>query len=189
VLWTASGFRAIISLEMTTLHVLLKQSEIAAAVRRLADEISRDYCDKNPLVIGVLKGSFIFLADLVRLLDFPIEVDFVTLSSYKDKMQSCGDVSVDRCFSTDIKGRHVLLVEDIVDSGLTMHFLLDRLREETPASLRLCALLDKPSQRKLPVNIDYLGFTIPDRFVVGYGTDCAEKYRNLPDIHFIEKKG
>ncbi len=174
---------------MPTLHVLLTQSEIAAAVRRLAGEISRDYYDKNPLVIGVLKGSFIFLADLVRLLDFPLEVDFVTLSSYKDKMQSCGDVSVGRWLRTDIKGRHVLVVEDIVDSGLTMHFLLDRLRKETPASLRLCALLDKPSQRKLPVNIDYLGFTIPDRFVVGYGTDCAEKYRNLPDIRFIEKKG
>jgi hypoxanthine phosphoribosyltransferase len=95
---------------------------------------------------------------------------------------------MDHRFSSDLKGRHVLVVEDIVDTGLTLHFLLDHLREESPASIRLCALLDKPSRRKLPFNIDYLGFTVPDRFVVGYGTDCAEKYRNLPNIQFIEKE-
>jgi hypoxanthine phosphoribosyltransferase len=172
---------------MTELQVLLTPSDIATAVRRLAGEISNSYRDKNPLVLGVLKGSFIFLADLIRLLDFPLEVDFATLSSYKEQTESCGDVSMDRRFTADIKDRHVLVVEDIVDTGLTLHFLLDHVRAESPASLRLCALLDKPSRRRLPVNIDYLGFTIPDKFVVGYGTDCAEKYRNLPDIRFIEK--
>ncbi|RJO60875.1 MAG: hypoxanthine phosphoribosyltransferase [Dehalococcoidia bacterium] len=171
---------------MTELQVLLTQPEIASAVRRLAGEISSDYRDKNPLVLGVLKGSFIFLADLVRLLDFPLEVDFVTLSSYKEQTESCGDVSMDRCFAADIKDRHVLVVEDIVDTGLTLHFLLDHVHAESPASLRLCALLNKPLRRKIPVSIDYLGFTIPDKFVVGYGTDCAEKYRNLPDIRCIE---
>lgn len=182
---TISGYNHVV---MTELQVLLTQSEIAAAVRRLAGEISSDYSSKNPLVLGVLKGSFIFLADLVRLLDFPLEVDFVTLSSYKEQTESCGEVSMDHRFTTDIKNRHVLVVEDIVDSGLTLHFLLDHLRAEAPASLRLCALLDKPSRRKLPVQVDYLGFAIPDRFVVGYGTDCAEKYRNLPDIRCIENK-
>lgn len=172
---------------MTKLEVLFTRNEIEAAVRRLADEISSDYRDKNPIVLGVLKGSFIFLADLIRLLDFPLEVDFVTLSSYKEQTESYGEVSMDRCFTSDLKGRHILVVEDIVDTGLTLHFLIDHLRAESPASLRLCALLDKSSRRKIPVHIDYLGFTIPDRFVVGYGTDCAEKYRNLPDIRYLEK--
>src|SRR5271157_1522447 len=143
---------------MAKLELLLTSHEIEAAVGRLAGEISREYRDKNPLLIGILKGSFIFLADLVRRLDFPLEIDFVTLSSYKDKIQSCGEISMDHRLSADIKDRHVLVVEDIVDTGLTLHFLLDHLREEIPASLSVCALLDKPSRRKLPIQIDYLGF-------------------------------
>jgi len=172
---------------MANLEMLLSRQQIGSAVGRLATDITLYYNDKNPLVIGILKGSFIFLADLVRLLDFPLEVDFVTLSSYKDKMQSCGDVSFNRCYNTEIKGRNILVVEDIVDTGLTLHVLFDHIREESPASLRLCSLLDKPSRRKLAVQIDYLGFTIPDKFVVGYGIDYTEKYRNLPDIHCIEE--
>jgi hypoxanthine phosphoribosyltransferase len=174
---------------MNVSQVLITRSEIAAAVVRLAGEISRDYSDKNPLLIGILKGSFIFLADLVRRLDFPLEVDFVTLSSYKEKTESCGEVSMERRFTSELKDRHVLVVEDIVETGLSQHFLFNHIQAEVTASLRLCALLDKPSRRTFPVQIDYLGFSVPDRFVVGYGIDCAEKYRNLPDIRYIEKKG
>lgn len=173
---------------MAKLELLFTRYEIEAAVNRLAEGISRDCRDKNPLLVGVLKGSFIFLADLVRRLDFPLEVDFVTLSSYKNATESCGEVSMDRRFASDIMGRHVVVVEDIVDTGLSLHFLLDHLRDEKPESLRLCVLLDKPSRRKETVQIDYLGFTAPDRFIVGYGLDCAQQYRNLPDIHCLEEK-
>jgi hypoxanthine phosphoribosyltransferase len=172
---------------MTKLDVLLTRNEIEEGVVRLADEISRDYRDKNPLLIGILKGSFVFLADLMRHLDFQLEIDFVALSSYGSGTQSCGKVSMDHCYSTNLKGRQVLVIDDIVDSGLTLHFLMAHIREEKPASLRLCALLNKPSRRKLPLSIDYLGFNIPDRFVVGYGMDCAGKYRNLPDINYLEE--
>jgi len=166
--------------------VLHTKEEIAATVRRLAGEIRRDYRDKHPLVLGVLKGSFIFLADLIRLLDFPLEVDFVRLASYGRGRESSGKVKVVQGLRTPIKGRHVLVVEDIVDTGLTTACLLDYLRRKRPASLRLCALTDKPSRRKTPVDIDYLGFTVPDRFLVGYGLDWGEKYRNLPEICFLE---
>ena len=172
---------------MVNMEVLFTQKEIESAVVRLAADITRDYKGKKPLVMGILKGSFIFLADLVRRLDFPVELDFVTLSSYKEKTTSSGEISMDRRFTTDLKGRHVLVVEDIVDTGLTLHFLLDHLREEQAASVRLCALLDKPSKRQMPVQIDYLGFTVPDRFIVGYGLDCAQKYRNLPDICCLDE--
>jgi hypoxanthine phosphoribosyltransferase len=170
----------------TELQVLLSKEEIAVAVRRLAVEVREDYHDKRPLLVGVLKGSFIFLADLVRSLDFPLEVDFIRLSSYGRDKQSCGRVTVTQGIGPAIKGREVLVIEDIVDTGLTTAFLLDYLRREEPASLKLCALLDKPARRKTPVTIDYLGFTVPDRFLVGYGLDCGEKLRNLPDVCIVE---
>jgi len=170
------------------LKVLFSRSDIACTVGRLASEISRDYRDKNPLLIGILKGSFIFLADLVRELDFPLEVDFVTLSSYGSARESCGQVKMLQCLRTDPCGRHVLVVEDIVDSGLTTSFLLEHIRKQNPASLKLCALSDKPSRRRTPVRIDYLGFTVPDVFIVGYGTDCNEEFRNLADICYLEEE-
>jgi hypoxanthine phosphoribosyltransferase len=169
------------------MKTLFATSDIKAAVALLSEEISRDYADKNPILIGVLKGSFIFMADLVRMLDFALEIDFVNLSSYGDGTHSCGNVKMDRCYRTKLTGRHVLVVDDIVDTGLTLHFLFDHIQAEKPASLRLCALLDKPSRRKLPVKVDYLGFTIPDYFVVGYGLDCAQKYRNLPYLSCLEE--
>ncbi len=169
------------------MKTLFNSAQIRAAVNRIACEISSDYQDKNPVLISVLKGSFIFLADLVRHLEFQLEVDFVNLSSYGDGTQSCGAVSMDRCYTANLTGRHVLVVDDIVDTGLTLHFLLDHIREDKPASLKLCALLDKPSRRKLPVKVDYHGFEIPDSFVVGYGLDYAQKYRNLPDIRCLEE--
>jgi hypoxanthine phosphoribosyltransferase len=169
------------------LHSLFPRAEIEVAVNRLASAIKRDYHDKNPLLVGILKGSFMFMADLVRLLDFPLEVEFVRLSSYSSGQQTSGRVKVVQGLRSAITGRDVLVVEDIVDTGITITFLLDYLKKKNPASLRLCSLTDKPSRRQVPVTIDYLGFTVPDKFLVGYGLDFNEKYRNLPDICFLEE--
>jgi hypoxanthine phosphoribosyltransferase len=168
------------------LHCFIPEIEINATVLRLAAEITGEYRDKNPLIIGILKGSFIFLADLVRKLDFPLELDFVRLSSYGEDRETSGKVEVKHDIGTDVRNRHVLVVEDIIDTGLTVAFLLEYLRKKKPSSLRLCALTEKPSRRRVPVDIDYLGFTVPDKFLVGYGLDCAEKYRNIPDICFLD---
>jgi hypoxanthine phosphoribosyltransferase len=167
-------------------RILFSRKEVAATVKRLAAEINRDYRGKNPLLIGILKGSFMFMADLVRLLDFPLEVDFIRVSSYGRRRESSGRIKVVSGLSTPVKGRDVLVVEDIVDTGLTSVFLLGYLRKKRPSSLKLCALTDKPSRRRLPLTIDYLGFTVPDKFVVGYGIDWDEKFRYLPDICVIE---
>lgn len=166
--------------------ILFSRKEIAATVKRLAAEINRDYRGKNPLLIGILKGSFMFMGDLVRLLDFPLAVDFIRLSSYGSGRESSGKIKVVPGLSTPVKGRDVLVIEDIVDTGLTVAFLLDYLRKKRPSSLKLCALADKPSRRQIPVTIDYLGFTVPDKFIVGYGIDWDEKFRYLPDICFVE---
>jgi hypoxanthine phosphoribosyltransferase len=168
------------------LKILINRDEIVEAVNRLACEIKGDYQDKQPLVIGVLKGSFVFMADLIRQLDLPLELDFVRLSSYGAARETSGKVRVVQELETPIEGRDVLVIEDIVDTGITTSFLLDYLEKKKPASLRLCALTDKSSRRKVPISIDYLGFTVPDRFIVGYGIDCDEKFRNLPDIYTIE---
>jgi len=167
-------------------HILFNHDEIEATVRRLAAEIKDDYQARDPLLIGILKGSFMFMADLVRFLDFPLEVEFVRLSSYGRGRQSSGKVRVVKGLTSSIKGRDVLIIEDIVDTGLTTSFLLDYLRKKKPASLKLCTLTDKPSRRQTPVIIDYLGFTVPDKFLVGYGLDWDEKFRNLPDICYLE---
>jgi hypoxanthine phosphoribosyltransferase len=168
--------------------VLFNRKEIAAAVGRLAAEISRDYHDKNPVLIAILKGSFVFLADLIRLLDFPLEIEFIRLSSYGKGKESSGRIRVVHGLGLEVRGRHVLIIEDIVDTGLTINFLSDYLRKKKPASVRLCSLTDKPSRRKCSVIIDYLGFTVPDRFLVGYGLDWDENFRHLPDICFIKEK-
>jgi len=168
------------------LHTLFRRDEIEATVKRLAAEIRGDYYDKYPLLIGVLKGSFMFMADLIRLLDFPLEVEFIRLSSYGRGRQTSGRIKVVQGPRSEVKGREVLVIEDIVDTGLTTSFLLDYLRKKKPASLKLCTLTDKPSRRQIPVTIDYLGFTVPDKFLVGYGLDWDERFRNLPDIHVLE---
>lgn len=166
--------------------VLFSEDEIKQVVARLAAEIKQDYQGKQPLLIGVLKGSFVFMADLIRQLQLPVEVDFVKLSSYGAGKETSGKVKVVQGLKTPIKERDVLVVEDIVDTGLTLSFLLDYLRKKKPASLKLCALTDKPSRRQVPVTINYLGFTVPDKFIVGYGIDWNEKFRYLPDICFID---
>jgi hypoxanthine phosphoribosyltransferase len=168
------------------LKILISRDEIAKAVNRLAREIQRDYQGKQPLLIGVLKGSFVFMADLIRQLDLPLELEFIKLSSYGAARESSGNVRVVQGLKTPIKGRDVLVIEDIVDTGITTSFLLDYLRKRNPASLKLCALTDKPSRHKVPVSIDYLGFTVPDKFIVGYGIDFDEKFRYLPHIYALE---
>jgi len=170
------------------LHTLLRRDEIETTVKRLAAEISEDYQGKSPLLIGILKGSFVFMADLVLLLDFPLEVEFIRLSSYSRSRQSSGRIKMVQGLCSEIRGRDVLVIEDIVDTGLTTSFLLDYLRRKEPASLKLCSLTDKPSRRGVPITIDYLGFTVPNKFIVGYGLDLDEKFRNLPEIYVLEDK-
>ena len=175
------------SLMATSLQMSLQLSreEIRETVRRLAAEISRDYAGKRPLLLGVLKGAFIFLADLVREIDIPVTVDFIRAQSYKGSTTT-GEVILSMGDVVDVRGRDVLVVEDIVDTGTTINCLLDYLRIGEPASLKLCTLLDKPSRRETSVDIDYLGFIVPDRYVVGYGTDLNQDWRNLPDIFSLD---
>jgi hypoxanthine phosphoribosyltransferase len=168
------------------LRILVSHKEIAEAVDRLACEIERDYQGKQPLLLGVLKGSFVFMADLIRRLGLPLELEFIRLSSYGSARESAGRVRLVQGLRTPVRGRDVLVIEDIVDSGVTTSFLLDYLRRKKPASLKLCTLTHKPSRCRIPVPIDYLGFTVPNKFIVGYGIDCDEKFRNLPDIYAIE---
>jgi len=168
------------------LKILVSHGEIAEAVDRLAREIKRDYQDKQPLLIGVLKGSFVFMADLIRQLDLPLELDFVGISSYGAARESSGKVKIAQEVQSPVKGRDVLVIEDIVDTGITISFLLHYLKKKRPASLKLCALTDKPSRRMIPVQIDYRGFTVPNKFVVGYGLDFNQRFRNLPDIYALE---
>lgn len=168
------------------LTTLFTSQQIADRIDELASEIQRDYRDRHPLLLGVLKGSFVFLADLVRRLDFPLELDFIRVASYGAGRESSGRVRLVSEPVAGIKGRHVLLVEDIVDTGLTTDFIGGWLKEKGPASVRLCALLDKPCRRQRLVGVDYRGFTAPDRFVVGYGLDMNEDFRNLPGISVID---
>jgi hypoxanthine phosphoribosyltransferase len=170
------------------LKILIGKKRIANAVKRLAAEIKQDYQDKNPLLVGILKGSFIFMADLVRQMDFPLEIDFIRLASYGSGTRSSGQITLIHELPSRIQNRHVLIVEDIVESGLTTTFLSNYILQKGPASLKLCSLTSKSSLREASINIDYLGFTVPDLFIVGYGLDFNEKYRNLPDICVTESK-
>ena len=167
-------------------EILLTKEEIEKQVARLAQEISRDYQGKYPLLLGILKGSFVFMADIVRILEIPVEIDFVRLSSYGSSRVSSTKLKVVQGLHTPVKGRDVLVIEDIVDTGLTMGYFLDYLRKKGASSLKLCTLFDKPSRRIIPVPIDYLGLSIPNKFVVGYGLDYDERFRNLPDLHFVD---
>jgi hypoxanthine phosphoribosyltransferase len=166
--------------------ILIGREEIDSALERLSSEIRKDYEGRNPLLIGVLKGSFILMADLVRKLHMPSEVDFVCLSSYGGKTESSGKIRVMTRLTGPIRDRDVIVVEDIIDTGLTTAYFMSYLARKKPASLRLFALTEKPSRRKTDVKIDYLGFSVPDKFIVGYGIDWDQKYRYLPDICYIE---
>lgn len=166
--------------------VLITENEIKQAIVRLAANIRQDYQGKDLLLVGILKGAFVFLADLVREIMLPVEIDFVKLASYYASTETTGRVKMDLGLKAKVKGRHVIIVEDIIDTGITASFVVNYIKRKQPASLRLCALADKPARHRVPVKIDYLGFTVPDKFVVGYGLDWNEKFRHLKDICFIE---
>ena len=172
-----------------TIKCLFSAEELLRRVRELGAQITRDYQGKELVLVGVLKGSFCFLADLARAIDLEVQVEFLGLASYGDATSSSGVVQITADLTKPIEGKHVLVVEDIVDTGLTMDYLLDNLSTRHPASVKLCALLHKPSRAKKPIAIDYLGFTVPDLFVVGYGIDYAQRHRNLPYIGAVEKAG
>ena len=166
--------------------VLFSEEELKNRVAELAAMIEKDYEGEEIMLIGVLRGSFVFMADLCRAIDLPCTLDFMSVSSYGKGTTSNGQVQITKDLSEDISGRHVIVVEDILDSGNTLSYLLKMLQNRNPASIRLCTLLDKPERRQKPVEVHYSGFTIPDAFVVGYGLDYAEKYRNLPYIGILK---
>ncbi len=163
----------------TDVEVMFSKEQLAARVRELGVRITEDYQGKELTAIGVLKGSFLFFADLVREIDLPLKCDFLGLSSYGSNTDSSGVVQITSDLKNPIEGRHVLVIEDIVDTGLTMKYLLENLQTRRPLSVKVCSLLEKPARAKTKIDISYLGFTIPDAFVVGYGLDVDEKYRNL----------
>ena len=163
-------------------EVLLDEEAIHAKIKELAARISEDYKGKDPLLVGVLRGAVVFLADLAREITIPVAFDFMAVSSYGTATKTSGVVRILKDLDEDIKDRHVLLVEDIIDSGLTLNYLLKNLRSRKPASLEICALLQKDIKHKTSFTVKYEGFSIPNEFVVGYGLDYAEKYRNLPFI-------
>jgi len=170
--------------------ILLSQEELAARVREIGETIGRDYAGKELVVIGILKGAVIFLSDLVRAVpaDVNITLDFMAVSSYGDSTKTSGIVRIVKDLDGSIKDKDVLLVEDIVDTGLTLSYLVKMMRERQPKSVRVCALLDKEERRKVHVDVDYRGFPIPDEFVVGYGLDYGGRWRHLPAIYTIEQK-
>jgi len=169
-------------------RVLLTEDQILARVRQLGEEISRDYAGKELLVVGILKGAVIFMADLVRCLTVPARLDFMAVSSYGASSKSSGVVRILKDLEQNISGLHVLVVEDIVDTGLTLNYLRENLCTRDPASLKICTLLDKPDRRQVAVQVDYNGFVIPDEFVVGYGLDYDGRYRNLRDILVLKRE-
>lgn len=166
-------------------EVLISQDELQERIEELSKQINADYAGTDLHVIGVLKGCFVFLADLVRHLDMDVSVDFLGLSSYGDSTKSSGVVRMTQDLSTPIEGKRVLVIEDIIDTGLTMKYLLENLQTRHPESISICTLLHKPVNQKVEVPIHYKGFEVPDKFVIGYGLDYAEYYRNLPFIGYI----
>ena len=170
------------------LEVLLSQQALQQRIQELGAEITRDYAGLNPLLIGVLKGACFFLSDLLRVIDTRLSIEFMAISSYGSSTRTSGEVRIMKDLDVPIEGRHILVVEDIVDTGLTLSYLLANLESRGAASVKLAALLDKFERREKDVNIDYLGFQIPDAFVVGYGLDYAERYRNLPYVGVLRKE-
>jgi hypoxanthine phosphoribosyltransferase len=169
-------------LERAVTDVLIDRDALQRRIAELGEEISADYAGRDLLLVGVLKGAVFFMADLMRGLTIPCEIDFMAISSYGDSTDSSGVVRILKDLDINIEGRHVLVVEDIIDSGLTLSYLLRNLESREPASLEICALLTKPDRREIDVPVRYVGFEIPNKFVIGYGLDFAERYRNLPYV-------
>ncbi len=165
---------------------LLKKSEIKRGVKRLAQQLNDDYRERSPIIICILKGAFVFLADLIRELEIPLRIDFLSVSSYSDSTRTSGVVKIVKDISMDIEGEDVLLVEDVVDTGLTLSYIINFLIRKNPKSLKICSLLEKKIRREKKIKIDYCGFHIPNKYVIGYGLDFCEKFRNLPDINTME---
>ena len=173
-------------LEKAVTEVLIEPGALQQRVTELGEEISADYTGRDLLLVGVLKGAVFFMADLMRHLTIPCEIDFMAISSYGDSTDSSGVVRILKDLDINIEGRHVLVVEDIIDSGLTLSYLIRNLEAREPATLEFCALLTKPERREIDVPVRYVGFEIPNRFVIGYGLDFAERYRNLPYVGVLD---
>ena len=165
---------------------VLSRAEIAARVKGLAEQISKDYAERDLCVIGILKGAFVFLAALVRELTIPVQIDFVRMASYGSGTVSSGNIRITKDVEIDAKDRDILIVEDIVDSGLTIAWFLEHLKRFDPKSVKVCAFIDKPERREVQVPIDYVGYVVERGFLVGYGLDCDEQYRQLPEVYLIE---
>jgi hypoxanthine phosphoribosyltransferase len=172
-------------LESGVSEVLIEEERLQSRIRELGAELSADYAGRELLLVGVLKGAVFFMADLMRSLTVPCEIDFMAISSYGASTDTSGVVRILKDLDINIEGRHVLVVEDIIDSGLTLSYLLRNLESREPASLEICALLTKPSRREIDVPVRYVGFEIPNKFVIGYGLDYAERYRNLPYVGIL----
>ena len=168
------------------LEILIPAEDIQRRVGELGAQLAADYAGKRPILVGVLRGATVFMVDLMRAMDIPLAVDFMATSSYGASTRSSGVVRILKDLDTVIEGKHVLIVEDIIDSGLTLQYITEMLWTRRPASLRICTLLDKPANRKVQIKVDYIGFTIPNKFVVGYGLDFGELYRNLPYIGVLK---
>ena len=169
-------------------RILFSEEQLKERIAALGAELTRDYEDKNPIFVGVLKGCFVFMADLLRNVDVYCTMDFMSVSSYGDGVTSTGAVKINKDLSRDIAGRHVIIVEDILDSGITLSYLKKYLSVRNPASISIVTLLDKPARRRADVQADYVGFEVEDAFVVGYGLDYAEEYRNLPYIGVLKSE-
>jgi hypoxanthine phosphoribosyltransferase len=174
-------------LEAAVSEVLIEEDALARRITELADEVSSDYVERDLLLIGVLKGAVFFMADLMRQITVPCEVDFMAISSYGGSTDSSGVVRILKDLDINIRDRDVLVVEDIIDSGLTLQYLMRNLRSREPASLEVCALMTKPARREIEIPVRYVGFEIPNRFVIGYGLDFAERYRNLPYVGVLNE--
>ena len=166
--------------------VLYSPETLAEKVRQMGQRISQDYAGKNPLLVSVLKGSVVFMSDLMRAIEIPCQIDFMMVSSYGAGVKTSGVVKIMKDLDVPLEGRDLIIVEDILDSGKTLHYLKGMLGERHPNSIRIAALLDKPDRREAPVKADYVGFVVPDQFIVGYGLDYAEEYRNLPYIGILK---
>ncbi|WP_024832763.1 hypoxanthine phosphoribosyltransferase [Ruminiclostridium josui] len=169
-------------------RVLVSKEQLEKQVEELGARISKDYAGQELVIIGVLKGGFIFLADLARKITIPVDLDFMSVSSYGNSSKSSGVVKIIKDVDANITGKHVLIVEDIIDTGLTLNHLVELLKTRGPLSVKICAALDKPSRRKVDLKVDYKGIEIPDEFVIGYGLDYAGKYRNIPEVCVLKRE-
>jgi hypoxanthine phosphoribosyltransferase len=180
------GGRRSMSIHDDVEEILLDSTTVASRVAELGAQLAAEYTGRTPVLVSVLKGAMVFLADLMRAMDLPTSIDFMEVSSYGAATESSGQVRILKDLSKPIEGRDVIVVEDIIDTGLTLNYLLGYLADRQPASIKICCLLDKPARRLAEIDIDYIGFTIPDRFVIGYGLDYDERYRNLPYIGVLK---